>query len=55
MFFLFSASAAVMESVGTYKVTVIRHGKLDSTVRVRYVECIFHHVLIVNQPLSVIL
>eukprot|EP00095_Tigriopus_kingsejongensis_P006604 snap_masked-scaffold634_size121673-processed-gene-0.12 protein:Tk06604 transcript:snap_masked-scaffold634_size121673-processed-gene-0.12-mRNA-1 annotation:"hypothetical protein DAPPUDRAFT_328233" len=29
------ASAAVMENIGTYTVTIIRHGKLSDTVRVR--------------------
>ena len=31
----FAASAAVLESVGTYKVHIIRHGKMDSTAKVR--------------------
>ena len=31
----FAASAAVLESIGTFKVLVCRHGKLTSTVRVR--------------------
>ena len=30
-----AASAAVMESIGTFKVLICRHGKLTSTVRVR--------------------
>eukprot|EP00094_Tigriopus_californicus_P004455 TCALIF_04293-PA protein Name:"Similar to Slc8a2 Sodium/calcium exchanger 2 (Rattus norvegicus)" AED:0.14 eAED:0.15 QI:0/0.83/0.84/0.92/0.83/0.92/13/236/826 len=30
-----TSSAAVLENVGTYKVTIIRHGKLDETVRIR--------------------
>jgi len=30
-----TASAAVLESVGTYKVSIVRHGKMDETVRVR--------------------
>ena len=33
--FLLPASAAVLESVGTYKVTIIRHGRMDHTVKVR--------------------
>ncbi len=31
----FLASAAVLESVGTYKVSVIRHGKMDHVAKVR--------------------
>ena len=30
-----AASAAVMESIGTFKVLICRHGKLTTTVRVR--------------------
>jgi solute carrier family 8 (sodium/calcium exchanger) len=30
-----ASSAAVLESVGTYKITIIRHGRLDNTVKVR--------------------
>ena len=30
-----AASAAVMESIGTFKVLICRHGKLTSTIRVR--------------------
>jgi hypothetical protein len=36
-FFLFLASAAVLESIGTFKVLVCRHGKLTNTVKVRLV------------------
>ena len=32
---MISASAAVLESVGTYKLNIIRHGKMDNTVKVR--------------------
>ena len=32
---LLSASAAVLESIGTFKVIICRHGKLTSTVKVR--------------------
>ncbi|CAB4054749.1 SLC8A [Lepeophtheirus salmonis] len=30
-----ASSASVMENIGTYNVTVVRHGKLDSTIKVR--------------------
>ncbi len=33
----YAASAAVLESIGTFKVLVCRHGKLSNTVKVRWV------------------
>lgn len=30
-----ASTAAVMESIGTYKINVVRHGRMDETVRVR--------------------
>jgi hypothetical protein len=42
----FPAHAAVLESVGTYKVLIIRHGKLDETIRVRLVKLLLQKNLI---------
>ncbi len=33
---IYAASAAVLESIGTFKVLICRHGKLTNTVKVRY-------------------
>lgn len=33
----FAASAAVLESIGTYKICIVRHGNMDEVIKVRYV------------------
>ena len=32
------ASAAVLESIGTYKISLVRHGNMDQAVKIRYVH-----------------
>ena len=31
----FIASAAVLESIGTYKISLVRHGNMDAVIKVR--------------------
>ena len=32
---IYSATAAVLENIGVYNLNIVRHGRLDNTVKVR--------------------
>ena len=38
---IYSATAAVLENIGVYNLNIVRHGRLDNTVKVRWVYYLF--------------